>query len=361
MSKLDDLAAAGQSVWYDYIRRDMLADGGLRDLVARGVRGVTSNPSIFQQAIGSSDLYDDQIASLCDVSATEAFEAVAVQDIRDASDILDTVYRATDGGDGYVSLEVSPTLANDTAGTIADGMRLWGMVDRPNLMIKVPATPAGIPAIAELTAAGINVNATLMFSLEDYDNVANAYIEGAERASDPASLASVASFFVSRVDSYTDQALERVGTEEALARRGTIAVANAKAAYLRYQELFEGDRFAALRERGVRTQRVLWASTSTKNPEYRDVMYVEELIGPATVNTAPPATIDAFEDHGIVKQGSLLEDARGAVEALRSLQAIGVDFDEITARLQVDGVASFADAYAGLLETIESKQDILVR
>lgn len=360
MTKLDQLAANGQSIWYDFIRRDMLTDGGLADLVASGVRGVTSNPSIFEQAIARSDLYDSQISDLGAVTPEQAFEALAIQDIQAAADILAGVYESSDGVDGYVSLEVSPRLANDTAGTIADAMRLWSLVDRPNLMVKVPATPAGIPAIEELTASGININATLMFSLADYEAVAQAYLAGAGRAGDPSSLASVASFFISRVDSYADAALERVSTATALDVRGRIAVANAKVAYARYQELFESEGFSSLAGRGTRPQRPLWASTSTKNPEYRDVIYVEELIGPNTVNTAPPKTIDDFEDHGVVKAGSLLEDVSEAQALIGSLPEVGVDFDAITDQLQLDGVAAFADAYEGLLEVIEQKQAALL-
>lgn len=357
MTKLDELLAVGQSVWYDFIRRDMLdAGGGLADLVDRGIRGVTSNPSIFDKAIAQSDLYDDQIADLGNQRPEAVFESLAVADIVAAADILAGVYATSKGVDGYVSLEVSPRLAHDTAGTIADAMRLWDRVDRPNLMVKVPATREGIPAIEELTAAGININATLMFSLDDYEAVAHAYIRGAERASDPSTLASVASFFVSRVDTYADQALERIGTSEALDLRGTLAIANAKAAYGRYRELFEGHGFTALAERGTRPQRVLWASTSTKNPDYRDVMYVEELIGPNTVNTAPPDTIDDFEDHGVVKADSLLDGIDAATKRIRSLHEIGLDFGSITDRLQVDGVAAFADSYENLLVTLSEKQ-----
>ena len=356
MTKLDQLADHGQSIWYDFIRRDMLTGSGLSDLVESGIRGVTSNPSIFDQAIARSDLYDAQIAELGAISPEAAFEALAIVDIKGAADVLAPVYEATDGLDGYVSLEVSPRLAHDTAGTIADAMRLWSIVDRPNLMVKVPATPAGIPAIEELTASGINVNATLMFSLADYEAVAQAYLAGARRAGDPASLASVASFFISRVDSYTDAALERVGTTKALELRGTIAIANAKVAYARFQELFEDEGFADLAARGTRPQRPLWASTSTKNPEYRDVLYVEELIGPNTVNTAPPTTIDEFEDHGIVKAGSLLEGIPEAKALVSSLPELGVDFASVTKQLQDDGVKAFADAYESLLEAIEQKQ-----
>jgi len=270
VTRLKQLHDAGQSVWYDFIRRDMLTGPGLADLVEDGIRGVTSNPSIFEKAIVGSDLYDDQLASLEGVNPQTAFEILAIADIQHAADILMDLFTTSEGGDGYVSLEVSPRLAHDTAATIADAMRLWNVVDRPNLMVKVPATAEGIPAIEELTAAGININATLMFSLDDYEGVAAAYIRGAERASDPSTLASVASFFVSRVDSATDAALEGLGTEHALSLRGRAAVANAKLAYRRYEEIFDGTAFASLRARGTRPQRVLWASTSTKNPSYDD-------------------------------------------------------------------------------------------
>ena len=360
MTKLDLLHQHGQSIWYDFIRRDMLAGGGLADLVSDGIRGVTSNPSIFESAIAKTDLYDDQITSLGSVTPEATFEALAIDDIRAAADILASVYDESDGEDGYVSLEVSPRLANDTSGTISDAMRLWDAVDRRNLMVKVPATPAGIPAIEELTAAGINVNATLMFSLADYEGVANAFVRGARRASDPAILASVASFFVSRVDVSTDAALERLGTDQAAPFLGKAAIANAKLAYRRYQEIFEGDDFATLEAIGCRPQRVLWASTSTKNPAYNDVMYVEELIGPRTVNTAPPHTIEAFLDHGEVKGGSLLADVTEAAALINDLPTIGVDFDAITHQLQIDGVASFANAYESLLGAIATKQQQVV-
>lgn len=356
MTKLQQLYESGQSIWYDFIRRDMLTGSGLKDLVDSGIRGVTSNPSIFEKAIADSNLYDDQIASLRDLTPAEIFETLAVDDIAAAADILRPVYDSSAGHDGFVSLEVSPELAHDTSATIADAMRLWDRVDRPNLMVKVPATEAGIPAIEELTAAGLNVNATLMFSLGDYEAVAMAYIKGAERASDPSRLASVASFFVSRVDAATDAALERIDTDHALELRGKAAIANAKVAYRRYQQLFEGERFRALGENGTRPQRVLWASTSTKNPDYNDVMYVEDLIGPNTVNTAPPATIDAFIDHGTVKADSLVAGMDEAATLINSLPQVGVNFDSVTAKLQTDGVDSFADAFTSLLGAIERKQ-----
>ena len=359
MSKLHDLFEAGQSVWYDFIRRDMLEDGELEALVAKGIRGLTSNPTIFQKAIAGSTQYDDQIRSAVgadlDIEAARLFEELAVRDIRGAADALTEVYSSSGGRDGFVSLEVSPHLAHDTAGTIADAHRLWDKVDRPNLMIKVPATLAGIPAVEELIAANINVNATLMFSLEDYENVAQAYLRGLARAQDPTRVASVASFFVSRVDTKTDAALEKVGTPDAMARRGRTAVANAKLAYHRYQQLFEGDAFAALGAKGARPQRALWASTSTKNPEYPDVLYVDNLIGPNTVNTMPPQTVDDFIDHGIIDPTALTDDIDDAIEQIDALGDLGIGFDELTAELQSEGVASFADSYDDLLATLADK------
>ena len=355
MSKLKELGAAGQSVWLDFIRRDMVTNGELAALVDEGVTGVTSNPSIFQAAIAGSDLYDEDITA-AESDPLAVFEALAVADVQGATDVLRGVYDATEGFDGYVSLEVSPTLADDAEGTIADAHRLWDRVDRPNLMIKVPATSAGIIAIEELIAAGINVNATLMFSMADYEAVAMAYVRGAERTGYPERVASVASFFVSRVDNKIDPALDAIGTEEALALRGIAAVANAKLAYRRYQEIFEGPPFAAARARGARPQRALWASTSTKNPAYSDVLYVDELIGPNTVNTIPPATVDAFRDHGAIDVTALTSDVDAAERHFEALAALGVDVDAITEELQVEGVASFADAFNGLLAAIEEQQ-----
>lgn len=355
MSKLKELGAAGQSVWFDFIRRDMVTNGELAALVDEGVTGVTSNPSIFQAAIAGSDLYDEDIAA-AGGDPLAVFEALAIADVQGAADVLRGVYDATDGFDGYVSLEVSPTLADDAEGTIADAHRLWDRVNRPNLMIKVPATPAGIIAIEELIAAGINVNATLMFSMADYEAVAMAYVRGAERTDYPERVASVASFFVSRVDNKIDPALDAIGTDEALALRGIAAVANAKLAYRRYQEIFEGPPFATARSRGAKPQRALWASTSTKNPAYSDVLYIDELIGPNTVNTIPPATVDAFRDHGTIDSTALTSDVAAAEQHFESLAALGIDVDAITEELQVEGVVSFADAYNGLLGTIEAQQ-----
>jgi transaldolase len=355
MSKLKDLGAAGQSVWLDFIRRDMVTNGDLAALVDEGVTGVTSNPSIFEAAIAGTDLYDETIAG-ADGDPLAVFESLAVEDVQGAADVLRPVYDETTGRDGYVSLEVSPTLADDAEGTIADAHRLWDLVDRPNLMIKVPATPAGIVAIEELIAAGINVNATLMFSLADYEAVAMAYIRGAERTDYPERIASVASFFVSRVDNKIDAALEAIGSDEAYRLRGLAAVANAKLAYRRYQQVFDGEPFDLARSRGARPQRPLWASTSTKNPAYSDVLYVDELIGPNTVNTLPPATVDAFRDHGTINPKALTSNVRDAQAHFEALAAVGVDVDAITAELQVEGVASFAKAFEGLLAAIEAQQ-----
>jgi transaldolase len=363
VNPLQQLQQAGQAVWLDYIRRDLL-DGELARLVAEdGVTGLTSNPAIFQKAIGESELYDEELSALLaerpELGAAELFEAIAVTDIRRAADALAGVYEATEGADGLVSLEVSPHLARDTEGTIAEARRLWRQVGRANLMIKVPATAEGIPAVETLLAEGINVNITLMFSQRDYESVAQAFLRGAARAPEPERLASVASFFVSRVDTKLDPQLAAIASPEAAALAGTIAIANSKLAYRRFRELFEGEAFAPLARRGARPQRVLWASTSTKNPAYRDVLYVEELIGPRTVNTLPPETLAAFRDHGRVRP-SLTEDVEGARRRLATLARLGVDLERATAELQVEGVVKFAEPYDRLLATLEAKRASLV-
>lgn len=363
MNPLQQLRSEGQAIWLDYIRRDLLTSGELARLVAEdGVTGVTSNPAIFQKAIGESDLYDEDIQTLIDerpeLTANELYEELAVREIRMAADVLRPVYDAENGADGFVSLEVSPHLAHDTEATLAEARRLWRWVDRPNLMIKIPATDAGIPAIEETLADGIPVNVTLMFSMADYEAVAGAYLRGIARAADPARVASVASFFVSRVDSKIDGRLDAIGTDEARSLLGTIAIANSMLAYRRFRELFHGEAFAAQRERGARPQRVLWASTSTKNPDYRDVIYVEELIGSETVNTLPPATLTAFRDHGKVRR-SLEEGMANADDPIRRLAAIGVDLDAATAELQREGVEKFAEPFDRLLATLEEKRAAL--
>jgi transaldolase len=347
-----------QAPWLDYIERDLLTGGGLARLVTDdGVRGVTSNPSIFKAAITGSGAYDADIDAVLaadpEVTTTELYEALAVNDIQMAADELAPVFAASGGTDGFVSLEVSPHLAYDTEPTVAEAHRLWKTVDRPNLMIKVPATAAGIPAIEELIAAGVNVNATLMFSLADYEAVATAYLRGLERRDDPSGVASVASFFVSRVDTKVDAALEALGTATALALRGRAAVANSRLAYKRFLELFHHPGFAEMSAHGAQVQRPLWASTSTKNPSYPDVIYVEELIGPHTVNTLPTATLEAYRDHGRPSRRVDADfDADRAV--LDELSQLGIDLDAITAELQTEGVASFAEAFDQLMAALES-------
>lgn len=347
----------GQSVWLDYIERGLVTDGGLARLVEDdGIRGVTSNPSIFHQAITKGDAYGAAIDALLGqrprISTTELYEALVIEDIRGAADALRAVYDESGGSDGFVSLEVSPHLAADAAGTVEEARRLWREVARPNLMIKVPATAAGMPAVERLLADGVNVNVTLMFSLAHYEAVAAAFLRGLERAASPAGVASVASFFVSRVDTAVDAELEAIGTAEALALRGTAAVANAGLAYRRFLEIFHGDAFAALRRRGGRVQRPLWASTSTKNPSYPDLKYVEELVGPETVNTIPTATLDAYRDHGRPRN-ALAEAAAASAAALDRLHGLGIDLDRVTEQLQVEGVAAFARSFDQLMAALE--------
>ncbi len=346
----------GQAIWLDYIERDLLTSGGLARMVREdGVRGVTSNPSIFKAAITGGDAYDGVIVNLLgerpDLTTDALYEELVVSDIRSAADVLAPVYKASEGGDGFVSLEVSPHLAHDAAGTVAEAKRLWQRVARPNLMIKVPATAAGLPAVEALLESGINVNVTLMFSLAHYESVARAYLRGLERTADPSRVASVASFFVSRVDTAVDDQLEAVGDDAALALRGAAAAANARLAYRRFLEIFDGDAFAALARRGAKVQRPLWASTSTKNPAYSDVKYVEELIAPRTVNTLPPATMDAFRDHGQPREG-LEEGMATADGVVAKLQAHGIDLGAVAERLLVEGLAAFATAFDDLMAAL---------
>jgi transaldolase len=370
MNPLEQLLQCGQSVWLDSISRDLIKSGQLQRLVTEDkLHGLTSNPTIFEQAIGHSDAYDDALRQLLRANEKQTektlFEALAIEDIRMAADALRPVYDETHGGDGYVSLEVSPHLARDTGGSIAEAKRLWQAVERPNLMIKIPGTHEGIPAIEQLISEGINVNVTLMFSLRHYDAVSRAYITGLERrdAYSPGGNkiwpVSVASFFVSRVDNVVDPMLERIGTQEALALRGKIAIANAKLAYQRFRETFYGEPFDSWRKKGVHVQRPLWASTSTKNPAYSDVLYVEELVGPDTVNTLPLKTLDAFRDHGRVSEtlGKGLAQAEADVAQLKKL---GIDLNAVTEKLQNDGVDSFAASYDKLLASLKKKrQEIL--
>ncbi|MEW6645886.1 MAG: transaldolase [Pseudomonadota bacterium] len=362
MGILHDLQQQGQSVWQDYIERGQTRSGGLQRLIEAGVRGVTSNPSIFEKAIGGSAAYDEQIRAILeaspDIDGQAMFELLAVEDIREAADVLRPVFDASHGLDGYVSLEVSPHLAHDTQGTIAAAQRLWQAVDRPNLMIKVPATAEGIPAIEALLAAGININATLMFSQRHYAAVAAAYLRGVARCAHPHQIASVASLFISRVDSAVDKQLESIGTDAALALRGSCAIANARVIYQRFRQLFDGAEFAALRGRGTRVQRPLWGSTGTKNPAYSDVLYVDELIGRDTVNTLPPATLKAFLDHGRVAT-SLVSGMEEAGRVLAQVAALGIDLDAVCEQLQREGVKQFADAYDQLLAALRQKRAAL--
>ena len=364
---LHELHPLGQSVWLDYIRRGMLNDGELERMIARyDLRGVTSNPSIFEQAIGKSDDYDDALSDLAarGKEAGDAFESVAVEDIRRACDLFRPVFDAAGGHDGFVSLEVSPLLADDTRRTLDEARRLWKAVDRPNLMIKVPGTDEGIPAVEELLSEGVNVNITLLFSIASYERVMEAYLRGLERrheAGQPLGhVASVASFFVSRVDSSVDEALEKIvqqggeNAEKAKSLLGRAAVANAKLAYARFQEVFAGERWERLAAAGARVQRPLWASTSTKNPDYRDVIYVEELIGPHTVNTMPLATVQAFADHGVARR-TVDQDVDRARADLAALAELGIDLDDVTEKLQVDGVDKFAKSFQQMIQVVGEK------
>ena len=371
MNPVKALETHGQAVWLDFLARGFVAKGDLKNLIDRdGVKGVTSNPAIFEKAIGSSDEYDGDIAKALkhgDRSVADLFEAVAVEDIQDAADVLRPVYDATDGCDGFVSLEVSPYLANDTKGTVAEAKRLWKDVGRKNLMVKVPATDEGLPAIEALIAQGISINITLLFSQQVYREVAEAYLAGLEKyvagGGDPSHVASVASFFVSRIDSAVDKQLdEKIAKandpsekERLAALKGKVAIANAKMAYQDYRKIFAGPRWEKLAEKGAKPQRLLWASTGTKNKDYSDVLYVEELIGPNTVNTVPPATLDAFRDHGKLRD-SLEENVEEAGRVLDELERSGISLDAITAELVVDGVKLFADAADKLYGAVAHKR-----
>lgn len=365
---LRELQDLGQSVWLDFIRRSLLTSGELQQLVdGDGLRGVTSNPSIFEKAIAGSSDYSELLQSLAnrsDLDAKARYETLAIRDIQDTADALRPVYESSKRRDGYVSLEVSPYLANDTEGTLVEARRLWKAVARDNAMIKVPGTPEGIPAFRQLISEGINVNVTLLFSQHAYEQVAQAYIEGLEefarRSLDLGRMASVASFFVSRIDSAIDATvtarLKSSGdpAEQALLRSvlGKIAIANAKLAYQRYRDIFRGERWEELAKRGAHTQRVLWASTGTKNPSYSDVLYVEELIGPDTVNTMPPATLNAFRDHGRARS-SLLEDLEAAQDHMDTLERAGISMEQVTAKLLTEGLKLFDDAFQQLLTAVE--------
>jgi transaldolase/glucose-6-phosphate isomerase len=362
MTKLHELADLGQSIWYDNIRRALLDSGEMQSLIEQGITGVTSNPSIFENAIAGSTDYDETLSALVEEgkSVEEIYEILAIEDIQRTADLLRPVYKRTDGLDGYVSLEVNPALAHDTTGTIAEAKRLFQKLDRPNGMIKVPATREGIPAIQALIGEGINVNVTLIFSLSNYRAVAEAYIQGLEnllqKGQSLSKVASVASFFVSRVDSAIDQELNAIKEKDLL---GKIAIANAKVAYAQFNAIFSGDRWDRLAQLGACVQRPLWASTSTKNPIYPDTLYVDELIGPQTVNTIPPATLHAYLDHGAVKR--TLDRGLDQAEAqLKRLAELGVNLDTITDKLQAEGVDAFDKAFEALLSSIDEKRDRLL-
>jgi transaldolase len=363
-SRLHQLSALGQSVWIDFLSRDMLRSGELARLHEEdAVVGVTSNPTIFQKAVSAGDAYDEQLRRDLEEEndPKELFLRLAVQDVQDACGVLRPVWDEGGGLDGYVSIEVDPNLAYDTEATIEEAARLHEWVDRPNVFVKIPATEPGLPAIEEMISRGRSINVTLIFSLDRYAEVAEAYIRGLERlvdaGGDPTKVASVASFFVSRVDTEADRRLEEVNAPSELF--GKLAVANAKLAYQQYEKIFAGGRWETLAERGATPQRCLWASTSTKNPAYRDVLYVDELIGPQTVNTMPEETINAFQDHGNValtlEQG--IDEAR---EVFARIADAGVDYDDVTATLEREGVEKFSDSFAELLEGIRAKSGELV-
>ena len=360
-NRLKELAKIGQSIWYDNIRRDMLTNGEFQVLIETGILGVTSNPTIFDKAVSGSADYDAQLKALV-VQGDDLdtiYEKIVLEDIAGAADQLRPVFEGSNGLDGYVSIEVRPTLADDTTQTIAEAKRLFNTLARPNIMIKVPATPAGIPAIETLIAEGININITLIFSLGHYEAVTNAYLSGLERrlaaGEDISRVASVASFFVSRVDTMVDKALAAAGNASL---QGQIAVANAKVAYARFKDIFSGERWEKLAAAGARVQRPLWASTGTKNPAYSDTLYVDKLIGPDTVNTVPPATLEAILDHGQTAP-SIEENLIGAMHQLEELNDLGIDLEAITERLQVDGVIAFANSFEALMLSITEKKDEL--
>jgi transaldolase len=363
---LQQLAERGQSVWIDFLSRRFVKEGDLAGLVRDGVVGVTSNPTIFQGAIADGDAYDDQIRELVHAGVTEPkeiFHELARDDIRDACDILRPAWNEGSGQDGWVSLEVDPNLAHDTQATIDEAARLHAMIERPNLLIKIPATREGLPAIEETIASGIPVNVTLIFSLQRHREVAEAYIHGLQRlvegGGDPrGKIASVASFFVSRVDTEADRRLDEVGGHDEL--KGKLAIANAKLAYQTYLEVFSGGTWDELAAKGASSQRPLWASTSTKNPEYRDVIYVEELVGPGTVNTMPRPTVEAVMDHAEVRGDTILEDVEGARRVMEELAQAGIDYDDVVEVVEREGVEKFAASFRELFSDLEAKRDDLV-
>jgi len=368
INPLKELLKFGQSVWLDYIRRDLLTGGELKRLIDEdGLRGMTSNPAIFEKAIAGGKLYDDLLNSLrprTDLDAKGRFEVLAIRDIQDAADMFRPVYESTKRRDGYVSIEVSPYLARDMKGSLEEARRLWKSVGRENVMVKIPGTAEGLPAIQQAISEGININITLLFAQDVYVKVAEAYIAGLEQfaknGGDVSRMASVASFFISRIDSAVDAIIEtRLKAskdareqEQLKSIQGKVAIANGKQTYEKYQTIFSTPRWKALAAKGAQTQRVLWASTSTKNPAYRDVLYVEELIGPDTVDTIPPATLDAFRDHGKTRQ-SLTEDLPSAHKTMETAAKLGISMKEVTDKLTDDGVRLFSEAFDKLLAAVE--------
>ena len=362
-SRLHQLSARGQSVWIDYLSRDLVQNGELKRLMDEdAVVGVTSNPTIFQKALSQGDAYDEQVRTLLEreQDPKEIFLHLAVRDVESALDLLAPVHERNPE-DGYVSIEVDPTLAYDPKATYDEAIRLHDWIRRPNLYVKIPGTKPGLQAIEDCIAAGRSINVTLLFSLQMHSASMEAYLQGLERfvesGGDPAKVRSVASFFVSRVDTETDKRLEAIGTEEALALRGKLAIANARIAYQNYEKAFSGSRWEALESKGALPQRCLWASTSTKNPEYRDVLYVEELIGPHTVNTMPEETIKAFQDHGEVRGDTVLDGVDDAHRLLEELAAVGIDYDDVVLTLEKEGVQKFSDSFAELLDGVRAKRE----
>ncbi len=355
--QLKKMNEIGQAPWVDEISRDDTQEGGLQSQVDEGIVGVTSNPTIFQKAIAESDLYDDQLEELAreHEDPKEIFLRIAQKDIQDACDILAPVYERTDGKDGFVSLEVSPGLAYDTPKTIEEAERLVEMVDRPNLFVKIPATLPGLAAIEEMIAQGASINVTLIFSIQRYRAVTRAYIRGLQRlvaaGGDPSTVESVASFFVSRVDSETDDRLDEIGREDL---KGRLAIDNAKLVYQEFKEIFSGPEWEFLVSKGATVQRPLWASTSTKNPEYRDVIYVEGLVGPDTVNTMPKSTIEDVKDHAEIRE-TIEDGVDDARQLLKDLEEAGIDYEEVTELLEKEGVQKFADSFDELMEEIKEQ------
>ena len=355
-----DIAAAGTSIWLDDLSRAKITSTDAHALPARiknsGVVGVTTNPSIFSAAISGAAEYAADIATLKNAPVDEVIKKLTTDDVRQACDLFTAIYESSRGVDGRVSIEVDPRLAHDTEGTIAAGKELWAIIDRPNLMIKVPATLEGLPAITSLIAAGISVNVTLIFSVKRYGQVVEAYMSGIEQCDDPSNVHSVASFFISRIDSSVDALLKKNGSHEATALLGKAAIANAHLAYQLFEEKFVSDRWSALAAKGAHKQRPLWASTGVKDPAYADTRYVIELIAPDTVNTMPQSTLDAVIDHGVVRGNTISAHYAAAVEVLKALTAIGISLDQVTTELEIDGVKKFAQAWEELLENVKAAQ-----